>query len=49
VLYEFFTPDYIVDMMWKLAYKNGFDNTGTVLEPSIATGRLIEPAPDKNL
>jgi len=49
VLYEFFTPDYIVELMWELAYKYGFDKTGTVLEPSIATGRLIAPAPDKNM
>jgi hypothetical protein len=47
VLYEFFSPSYICDLMWKLAYKHGFDESGTVLEPSIATGRLIEPAPDK--
>jgi type I restriction-modification system DNA methylase subunit len=47
VLYEFFTPDYIVELMWELAYKYGFDKTGTVLEPSIATGRLIASAPDK--
>lgn len=48
VLYEFFTPDFIVELMWKLAYKYGFDKTGTVLEPSIATGRIIEPAPNKS-
>src|SRR4051812_20991384 len=40
LLYEFYTPDYIVDLMWKLAYKHGYTG-GTVLEPSIATGRLI--------
>ena len=49
VLYEFFTPDYIVELMWKMAYKFGFDDSGTVLEPSIATGRLIKPANDKAL
>lgn len=49
ILYEFFTPEYIVELMWELAYKHGFDKTGTVLEPSIATGRLIDPAPDKSL
>ncbi|MBI5539808.1 MAG: N-6 DNA methylase [Bacteroidia bacterium] len=49
VLYEFFTPNYIVELMWKLAYKHGFDKTGTILEPSIATGRIIAPAPDKSL
>lgn len=48
VLYEFFTPEYIVELMWELAYKYGYDNSGTVLEPSIATGRLIAPAPDKS-
>lgn len=48
VLYEFFTPDYIVELMWELAYKYDFDKTGTVLEPSIATGRLIKPAPYKS-
>ena len=48
ILYEFFTPDYIVKLMWKLAFRYGFDKSGTVLEPSIATGRLIEPAPDKS-
>lgn len=48
ILYEFYTPAYIVDLMWQLAFNYGFDKTGTVLEPSIATGRLIEPAPDKS-
>ncbi len=49
VLYEFYTPEYVVELMWDMAYNYGFDKTGTVLEPSIATGRLIEPAPDKSL
>ena len=48
VLYEFYTPDYIVDLMWDLAYHYGFDGKGTVLEPSLATGRLLKPAPDKS-
>jgi hypothetical protein len=47
VLYEFYTPDFVVDLMWELAYRYGFDEKGTVLEPSIATGRLIRPAPSK--
>lgn len=47
ILYEFYTPDYVVKLMWELAFRYGFDKSGTVLEPSIATGRLIEPAPDK--
>ncbi len=47
ILYEFYTPGYVVKLMWELAFRFGFDKSGTVLEPSIATGRLIEPAPDK--
>jgi type I restriction-modification system DNA methylase subunit len=47
ILYEFYTPDFVVQLMWKLAFRYGFDKSGTVLEPSIATGRLIKPAPDK--
>jgi hypothetical protein len=45
VLYEFYTPDYLVKLMWELAYRHGYKE-GTVLEPSIATGRLIKYAPD---
>lgn len=47
ILYEFFTPPYIVELMWQLAFHYGFDSSGTVLEPSVATGRMLEPAPDK--
>ncbi|MBN1416506.1 MAG: SAM-dependent DNA methyltransferase [Bacteroidales bacterium] len=47
ILYEFYTPDYIVDLMWELAYRYGFDGKGNILEPAIATGRLIRPAPEK--
>jgi type I restriction-modification system DNA methylase subunit len=49
VLYEFYTPEYIVKYMWDLAYMHGYDGTGTVLEPSCATGELLRPAPDKSL
>jgi len=47
LLYEFYTPDYIVELMWKLALKYGYDG-GNVIEPSCATGRLFAPAPDKS-
>lgn len=47
VLYEFFTPDYICELMYKQALVHGYDG-GTILEPSIATGRLIKPFPDKS-
>lgn len=48
LLYEFFTPDYVVDLMWELAERYGYNKVGSVLEPSVATGRLLRPAPDKN-
>lgn len=47
VLYEFYTPGYICQLMWKLAWRYGFDPQGTVLEPSLATGRLLDDAPSK--
>jgi hypothetical protein len=48
VLYEFYTPTYIGEWMWKLAYRYGFDPKGTVLEPSVGTGRLLDDAPYKD-
>jgi type I restriction-modification system DNA methylase subunit len=48
VLYEFFTPDYICELMWKLAYRYGFKGTGSVLEPSVGTGKLLKDAPNKS-
>ena len=47
LLYEFYTPDYICELMYDLAVKYGYDG-GSILEPSIATGRLIKPFPDKS-
>lgn len=46
-LYEFYTPQFIVKLMWELAEAHGYDG-GNVLEPSCATGRLFEFAPDKS-
>lgn len=46
VLYEFYTPDYICELMYELAYKHGYKK-GNILEPSCATGALIRPAKDK--
>ena len=48
ILYEFYTPDYICEIMYGLAIKYGYDG-GSILEPAIATGRLIKPFPDKSL
>jgi hypothetical protein len=49
LLYEFFTPDYLADLMWELARKYGYNDKGKVLEPSCATGALIRPAKDYSL
>lgn len=43
-LFEFYTPDYIRELMWKLAYVYGYDG-GAVLEPSCATGHFLLGAP----
>lgn len=43
LLHEFFTPDYLCDLMWKLARKHGY-TSGKVLEPSCGTGRFIKYA-----
>lgn len=40
LLHEFYTPDYVCELMWKLARKHGY-KTGNVLEPSCGTGRFI--------
>lgn len=45
LLYEFYTPLWLCEQMWKLANHCGYDG-GTVLEPSVATGNLIHHAPD---
>ena len=45
LLHEFFTPEFVVDLMWELARHYGYDD-GHVLEPSIGTGRMIKPATD---
>jgi len=45
VLYEFYTPEDITEQMWKLAKHHGYDG-GSVLEPSIGTGKILAPAPN---
>lgn len=45
ILYEFFTPEYICELMYKLATAHGYDG-GNILEPSCGTGELIRPAAD---
>jgi type I restriction-modification system DNA methylase subunit len=48
VLYEFFTPDFVCELMWKLAYRYGFKAGGSVLEPSAGTGNLLKWAPNNS-
>jgi len=49
LLYEFYTPDYVSDLMWDMARTYGYNDKGTVLEPSCATGSLIRPSKDYSL
>ena len=44
ILYEYFTPDEIVQKMWGLAIKYGYKG-GDVLEPSCGIGNFIKYAP----
>lgn len=44
LLYEYYTPDELVRMMWILAREFGYNN-GSVLEPSCGTGNFIRYAP----
>ncbi len=48
VLYEFYTPDYVCELMWKLAYRYGFKPSGTVLEPAMGNGKMLQFAPDQS-
>lgn len=48
LLWEFYTPDSVVQAMWRLAYKYGFAG-GKVLEPSCGTGRLLKYCPPNAL
>ena len=47
VLHEYFTPDFICKIMYHLAIFYGYDG-GYILEPSIGTGKIIKPFPDKS-
>ena len=43
-VFEYYTPKEVIEKMWALAYKFGYDN-GAMLEPSIATGEFLRYAP----
>jgi uncharacterized protein YqiB (DUF1249 family) len=44
VLYEYYTPDIVVQKMWGMAFKYGYDG-GSILEPSVGTGNFLKYAP----
>ncbi len=48
LLYEYFTPDEIVQKMWGLAYKYGYGAIGdnSVFEPSVGIGAFLKYAPN---
>lgn len=47
-LTEFYTPDAIIRKMWALAYKYGFQNGGSVLEPACGIGDFLKYVPSSS-
>ena len=47
ILYEFYTPDLVCELMYKLAIHYGYDG-GAILEPSIGTGKMVKYFSDKS-
>lgn len=48
-LTEFYTPDAIIRKMWALAYKFGFKDGQSVLEPSVGTGEFLKYVPVQSM
>jgi Eco57I restriction-modification methylase len=48
LLYEFYTPEYIVGHMWRIVTALGYDG-GPVLEPAAGTGVFARTAPDPSM
>jgi len=48
ILTQFYTPDWICTLMYDLACFHGYSG-GTVLDPSMGTGNIIAPFPDKSM
>jgi len=44
VLYEYYTPDIVVQKMWGMAFKYGYDG-GSVLEPAVGIGNFLKYVP----
>lgn len=47
-LTEFYTPDAIIRKMWALAYKYGFENGNSVLEPACGIGDFLKYVPSSS-
>jgi len=41
LLYSFFTPVWLCEVMYKLAIRHGFNTNGKVLEPACGTGNFL--------
>jgi hypothetical protein len=39
---QYFTPSWICELMWDIAFLHGFKENGTVFEPSVGNGRFLE-------
>lgn len=48
VLHEFFTPYWVCELMFELAYKHGYQDGKLVLEPSCGIGRFAEFVKNKS-
>jgi len=42
---EFYTPGFLIEIMWDMATHYGFPLDGKVIEPSCGTGRIFDHAP----
>jgi DNA polymerase III sliding clamp (beta) subunit (PCNA family) len=48
IMTEYYTPDAVVEKMWQLAYKYGFEDGDSVLENSVGVGRFLKYVPQKS-
>lgn len=40
--FEFYTPKSVIQKMWALAYKHGYQANGSILEPSVGIGEFLQ-------
>ena len=48
IMTEYYTPDPLIQTMWGLAYKHGFEDGGTILENSVGIGKFLKYAPENS-